>query len=353
MQLLNLNKPFGLASTAPFTRLTCLFAAVFFSVFVSVCSSRAEDSLLVASATQANLPAGLTAPHSAAWRDQIGTFKIGLVRGWSSDMSRPALARVERVFSKAIGIPVRVVVFERFTSLMEAQAGGRIDLAAYSARAFATARLMCECVEALAIPSTMAGETGQIAVLAGDAARMASLAATGTPRLGRVAKAPVATKDMVRGALTLAGKPATGKEPIWVDYPGYGEVIKAYHSHAIDGFVFPAAATQGNMSGAGAKELDGQMDLASGASTSPSRPATVLWRSSFWPYGPVAVLSHLPAGLKSILMTTLEQMDVIDPLAHSTLSEGLPGRLRKADFALFSPVTVSMRTLINLNANWR
>ncbi len=349
MAPLKLNKPFGLAVTPSVKRLACLFAAV----FVSVCSARAEDGLLVASAAQANLPAGLTAPHSADWRDQIGTFKIGLVRGWSSDMSRPALVRVERVFSKAIGIPVKVVVFERFASLIDAQANSRIDLAAYSARAFATVRLMCECVEALVVPTTMAGETGQIAVLAGDAVRIGSLAANGTPRLGRVAKNPIAAKDMLRGTLTLAGKPATGKEPIWVDYPGYGEVIKAYHIRAIDGFVFPAAVTQDNMPGAGEKQLDRHMNLASATSTSPLRPAAILWRSSFWPYGPVAVRSHLPAGLKSILVTTLEQMDVADPFAHSTLSDGLPGRLRKADFAAFSHVTASIRTLIRQNTNWR
>ena len=117
----------------------------------------AQDNSSVAVAPQAALPAQVAPAQTADWRDEIGTFKIGLVRGWSSDMSRLALARVEKTFAKSLDTPVKVVVFERFTSLMDAQADGRIDMAAYSARAFVTLGLMCECVEALATPATLAG----------------------------------------------------------------------------------------------------------------------------------------------------------------------------------------------------
>ncbi|MGL4406243.1 MAG: hypothetical protein ACRCT6_10815, partial [Notoacmeibacter sp.] len=147
-------------------------------LLLSLSAGSAQDNATFASAPQVTLPAETAPVQSKNWRNEIGTFKIGLVRGWSSDMSRVALARLEGVFAKALGTPVRVVVFERFTSLMDAQADGRIDLAAYSARAYATIRLMCECVDAIAKPSTLEGATGQISVLAGDKLRMSSTSAT-------------------------------------------------------------------------------------------------------------------------------------------------------------------------------
>ena len=173
--LLSLNYPY---------RMALVYGAV---LAAGAFAAHAQDNSRVAVAPQAALPAQIAAPQNADWRNEIGTFKIGLVRGWSSDMSRLALTRVENVFSKALGTPVKVVVFERFTSLMDAQADGRIDLAAYSARAFTTVRLMCECVDALATPATQSGQTGQIAILAGDIARIPSLAKIGSSRFGRIA----------------------------------------------------------------------------------------------------------------------------------------------------------------------
>ena len=168
MALLRQNYPLGLVLVPA---LVLGFGAV---------GATAQDNSAVAVAPQAALPQSITATASADWRNDIGTFKIGLVRGWSSDMSRLALGRVENVFARALGTPVKIVVFERFTSLMDAQADGRIDLAAYSARAFATVRLMCECVDALVTPATIAGDTGQIAILAGDASQILTLSAIGS-----------------------------------------------------------------------------------------------------------------------------------------------------------------------------
>jgi phosphonate transport system substrate-binding protein len=317
---------------------------------LGVVGAAAQDNSAVAVAPQAALPASITANPSADWRNDIGTFKIGLVRGWSSDMSRLALGRVEKIFAKALGAPVKVVVFERFTSLMDAQADGRIDLAAYSARAFATVRLMCECVDALVTPATMAGDTGQIAILAGDASKVSSLAAIGSAKLGRVTTAPIATQEMLRGALLIGGKPVTGKEKFWVDYPDYAAAIKAYQNNEIDGVIIPAATSFATIADAGKTELGQLSEVKDGNS---SRQATALWRSSFWPYGPVAVRNNLASEAKDILLRTLEQMDVTEPLAHATLSEGLSGPFRKTDSAGYANVSASIRLLVSQNANWR
>jgi phosphonate transport system substrate-binding protein len=317
---------------------------------LGVVGAAAQDNSAVAVAPQAALPASITANPSADWRNDIGTFKIGLVRGWSSDMSRLALGRVEKTFAKALGAPVKVVVFERFTSLMDAQADGRIDLAAYSARAFATVRLMCECLDALATPATVAGDTGQIAILAGDASKVSSLAAIGSAKLGRVTTAPIATQEMLRGALMIGGKPVTGKEEFWVDYPDYSAAILAYQNNEIDGVIIPIATSFATIADAGKTELGLLSEVNDGNG---SRQATALWRSSFWPYGPIAVRNNLASEAKDILLRTLEQMDVTEPLAHATLSEGLSGPFRKTDSAGYANVSASIRLLVSQNANWR
>jgi phosphonate transport system substrate-binding protein len=319
-------------------------------LFAGPIGAAAQDNSTVAVAPQAALPAQIAPPTSADWRNEIGTFKIGLVRGWSSDMSRLALTRVETVFAKALGTPVKVVVFERFTSLMDAQADGRIDLAAYSARAFATVRLMCECVDALATPSTLAGQTGQIAVLAGDAERLSILAKIGPSKLGRIATASVATQDMLRGNLMIDAKPVTGKEEFWIDFPNYAAAMQAYQTNKIDGFVIPAATSLDNVVSAGSAELGQLPNVGEGEIM---RPVTVLWRSSFWPYGPIAVRNNLAADAKAIVLRTLEQLDVTQPLAHATLSEGLAGAFRKSGQTGFANIGASIRLLVSQNASWR
>jgi phosphonate transport system substrate-binding protein len=319
-------------------------------VSAGLLNASAQDNSTIAAAPQAALPDAITAPQNSDWRNEIGVFKIGLVRGWSSDMSRLALGRVESVFAKALGTPVKVVVFERFTSLMDAQADGRIDLAAYSARAFATVRLMCECVDALATPNTIAGESGQIAILAGDAAKIQALSNIGSAKLGRVSTAGIATEDMVRGTLMIGGKLVTGREDFWVEYPNYSTAIQAYQDKQIDALVVPAAASYETLAIAGKAEL---AQLSGGAAGTGSRTATALWRSSFWPYGPIGVRNNVATEAKMIILRTLEQVDVSDPLVHATLSEGLQGPFRKTNMNGFSNISASIRLMVSQNANWR
>jgi phosphonate transport system substrate-binding protein len=333
--LLRLNYPFRSAVAATASLLAATFTAP------------AQDNSAIAVAPQAVLPAQIAAPQSANWRNDIGTFKIGLVRGWSSDMSRPALSRVETLFSKALGTPVKVVVFERFTSLMDAQADGRIDMAAYSARAFATVRLMCECVDALASPATSSGQTGLIAVLAGDTARLKTLSSIGNSKIGRVATSNVASGNMLLGTLPINGKAVTGKEEFWEQFPDFPAAIAAYQAGDIDAYVVPVATTFAESANA---EPLGTEQIFTGLL---ERPSAAIWRSQFWPYGPIAVRNNLAPEAKTILLQTLEQLDVSEPLAHATLSEGLPGAFQKSNLAGFANVSASIRLLVSQNANWR
>lgn len=304
----------------------------------------------VAAAPQAMLPNGIAPVKSADWRRDAGTFKIGLVRGWSSDMSKPALDAVETVFAKALGTPAKIVVFERFTSLMDAHADGRIDLAPYSARAYASVRLMCECVEPLVTPATLDGSTGQVAVFAGDPSRISTLAAIGPVKIGRVAAANIASSEALRGNLSINGKPVDGKEAFWVDYPDFQSAIKAYQDFATDGLLLPSLTDFESRAEAGRAELLALNNTIDGFN---KRQTKIFWRSPFWPFGPIAVRRNLAVEAKTILLKTLEQMDVTEPRSHAVLSDGLPGAFRQTGSEGYANVTNSIRLLVGQNAKWR
>lgn len=332
-------------------RRMALFA--FATLLATPLSGLAQDqtaSATLAAAPQATLPNEIAPAKSADWRQELGVFKIGMVRGWSSDMSKPAIDKVETVFAKALGTAVKVVVFERFTSLMDAQADGRIDLAPYSARAYASLRLMCECVEPLATPTTLDGSTGQVAVFLSDPSRLPSLAAIGQAKIGRVVSSNIASSEALRGNLTINGKPVDGKEAFWVDYPDYQTAIQAYQAFATDGLLLPSLTNFENRAQAGDAELIALGKNPEGVSV---RQTRVLWRSPFWPFGPIAVRRNLSAEAKTILLKTLEQMDVTEPQSHALLSDGLPGAFRQTGTEGYGNVTNSIRLLVGQNAKWR
>uniref|UniRef100_UPI0038B2F65B PhnD/SsuA/transferrin family substrate-binding protein n=1 Tax=Mesorhizobium neociceri TaxID=1307853 RepID=UPI0038B2F65B len=117
----------------------------------------------------------LALPYTAHadWRDQIGTFRIGIVAEPGAGNTVPGLALLTDAYGKALGMKVEFVVAHDYAALIEAQANARIQYAVYSATAYATASERCGCVEALVAPVDADGATGIRSVLF-DARRQAS-----------------------------------------------------------------------------------------------------------------------------------------------------------------------------------
>ena len=95
----------------------------------------------------------------ADWRDQIGTFQIGIVAEPGAGNTVPGLALLTDAYGKALGMKVEFVVAHDYAALIEAQANARIQYAVYSATAYATALERCGCVEPLVAPSASTGAT--------------------------------------------------------------------------------------------------------------------------------------------------------------------------------------------------
>lgn len=104
-------------------------------------------------------------PAHAGWREDLGTFRIGMVPEPGAGQGIAGLAEIKRAYTMALGMPVEILVARDLGTLIEAQAAGRLEYAVYSATAFATASRLCSCVEPFAAPVAEDGATGLRAVL--------------------------------------------------------------------------------------------------------------------------------------------------------------------------------------------
>jgi phosphonate transport system substrate-binding protein len=314
-------------------------SATLIGIMTMACSgwpTGAETAVAPLLAQETSSLAVTTTPAAQAvdWRADIGTFKVGLARGWSSDMSPAMLQRLERKLAGSLGLPVRVVTFDRFASLIDAQAAGAIDYAVYSARSYAAAQLACECLTVLAQPTGEAGETGQIAHLIGDAARLSGLRLADGARLGWTGAPGSAAAAMVHGRLMVGGVPVSGDDPFWVRYGSQEQAAAAYEQGEIDGFIVHLPARTPN---------DRPADSQLGRSWGLARSVSVQWSSEFWPYGPHAVRAALAPEAQHLLANVLARLDVEDPALHALLADGFGGPLRPVSSDAYRAVTRSVQ----------
>ncbi|WP_367117379.1 PhnD/SsuA/transferrin family substrate-binding protein [Mesorhizobium sp.] len=160
-----------------------------------------RHALKASAAIMTLLGAAWSNPARADWRDEIGTFRVGIVAEPSAGNTVPGLALLTD--AKALGM--KVVVARDFAALIEAQANAHIEYAVYSATAYATTSRRCECIEPLVAPVDSDGVIGIRSVLLTRDAEVPDLAAM---KAHRVAMAP---PDSVGGSLLpLAGLAAEG-----------------------------------------------------------------------------------------------------------------------------------------------
>ena len=120
---------------------------------------RALGVLLGVAALSAALPA------QAGWREDLGTFRIGMLAEPGAGQGITGLAEIKRAYTMALGMPVEILVARDYAALIEAQAAGKLGYAVYSATAYATASRLCTCVEPFVAPVAADGATGLRAVL--------------------------------------------------------------------------------------------------------------------------------------------------------------------------------------------
>lgn len=101
----------------------------------------------------------------AGWREDLGTFRIGLLADPGTGRAIAGLSDIRQAYARALDMPVQVFVARDFAALIDAQATSRIEYAVYSATAFATAKRLCDCVEPLAARQGPQGDIGIRSIL--------------------------------------------------------------------------------------------------------------------------------------------------------------------------------------------
>jgi phosphonate transport system substrate-binding protein len=285
-------------------------------------------------ATQfAALLASLLAPPAAGhagWRDDMKSFRIGLIAEPGASQSVAGLAALKQAYAQALGIPVEIFVARDYAALIDAQATARIDYAVYSTTAYATAALLCACVEPVSAPVGEDGATGIKAILVTRDGRLSK------PSEISVHRVAIAELDSIAGfalpRLELAAGQATlsGSEPFVVR----AESASAAEAMLVEGSVdaifgwLPANADVELPGGTLARLEAAGLDRAS---------LSAVWKSPLLRYGPHALRSGLGAELRLTLVAFLTELKRSQPDIYDLLEPHRGGGLaevRADDYAM-------------------
>ena len=252
-------------------------------------------------------------PAHADWRDDIGTFRIGIVAEPGAGNTVPGLARLTDAYTKALGMKVEFVVARDYAALIEAQANARIEYAIYSATAYSTASQRCGCIEPLVAPVDFDGAIGIRSVLLTRDGKLPDLAALAGHRIAMAPSDSVGGSLLPLAALAAEGRKIAEDAPFLV----HADSAAAAETMLVDGkadglFGWVTAAADGRPEASGTQARLEAAGLSAAA-------LQVVWTSGLLRYGPHAVRSDLDPEAKrrlTVFLTNLKSMtpDVYDLL---------------------------------------
>jgi phosphonate transport system substrate-binding protein len=291
----------------------------------------------------------LALPHAAHadWRDQIGTFRIGIVAEPGAGHTVPGLALLTDAYGKALGMKVEFVVAHDYAALIEAQATARIQYAVYSATAYATALERCGCVEPLVAPVDADGATGIRSVLLTRDSKLPDLAAMQTHRIA------MAPSDNIGGSLLpLAGLAADGikisQDAPFLTHAGSAAAAEAMlvdgQADAVFGWERATAENRTAITGDQSADPDGTAARLEAAGI-PKAALQIIWTSDVLRYGPHAVRSDLDPEAKRRLTVFLTNLRSQSPEVYDFVEAKHSGGFTSAAAGDYSMATAIVRLL--------
>ena len=268
----------------------------------------------IAAAALSIVAACLAMPASADWREEIGTFRVGVVAEPGAGNTIAGLAELNDAFTKALGLKVEFFVARNYAALIDAQASSRIEYAIYSASAYASAYRRCECIEPLVAPTGEDGSIGIRSVLITKDGRMRSAEDLAGRRIALLPGDSIAGHQLPLAAFQPAGKPLSGEETFFVkaESAESAEAMLAEGSvDAVFGWM-PAARP-------GAPDIEGGTMARLEASGIDRAALGIVWRSDILRYGPHAVSSSLDPEPKRRLTDFLTRLREADPDMYKRL----------------------------------
>lgn len=265
----------------------------------------------------------LTAAISSAyadWRDDIGTFRIGMIAEPGAGNTVPGLSALTRAYSMALGMKVEFLVAPDYATLIEAQAAGRVEYAIYSALAYALAFERCGCIEPLVAPTDGDGAVGIRSILIARDGKVPSLQAMPAHRVA------VGPPQSVAGWLLPLADLASNKVSLSQASPFLEHAPSVSAAEAM--LVEKKADAVFGWAPAG---IDADEAMAGGTIARlkeagiPAGSLQVLWRSTLLRYGPHAVLKSLDPEAKRRLGVFLTNLRGQTPETYNLLESRHPG----------------------------
>ena len=293
-------------------------------------------------------------PAKADWRQDIGTFRIGIVAG---DDVQGTYARVEPfrlALAEALGLNVEIFAAKNYRILINAHVAARIEYAIYSATAYATAWKMCECVEPLVLPKSLSGENNyKSIIIAADGGPQNLDQLVGAKLTGLSANSFAGYKF---AAFELAA--AAVKLPDDIQFAPSGEqAVQQYLAgdyNALIGWSSLSGDPQAGYSLGTLKliaELNGKnkADRSQAGLAAPNPViGRVIWQSSAIPHRPHAIRKTLAAEAKTLLRVVLTRMYETDPVAYDSIEPVFGGGFAAASHSQFLPIIAYVNSLAPL-----
>ena len=279
-------------------------------------------------------------PASAGWREDMGTFRVGIVAEPGAGNTIAGLAELNDAYSKVLGLEVEFFVASSYAALIDAQASSRIEYAIYSASAYASAWQRCECVEPLVAPTGEDGSVGIRSVLIARDGRLPSVTDLAGRRIALSPPDSIAGHQLPLAAFQPGGKPLSGAETFFVK-AGSAEAAEAMLAEGSVDAIFgwmPAARP-------GAPDIEGGT-LARLTAAGVDRAAlSIVWRSEVLRYGPHAVSSGLDPEPKQRLIAFLTGLRETDPDIYERLEMHRLGGFTAASQADYAAALAMVRML--------
>jgi phosphonate transport system substrate-binding protein len=258
-------------------------------------------------------------PARADWRDDVKVLRVGILGGTDPAYRLATLEPFRVYLQDKTRVPVEIVPAATYDALIDAQAEGKVDYAIYSATAFATAVVKCDCVEAFAAPVAADGSLGFYAILVGRAGdSIATLAGAEGKRIGLGPADSVAGSIVPRHALAADGiDPDTYFLGI-TEFPAPELAVKAMLRGEVD-----VAAAWSSLTGSESLGYSfGTLNRLVAEGMLGMDRIRIVWQSRLIPFGPHALRTSLPPELKSVLSGALlsmaredtEALDAVDRL---------------------------------------
>lgn len=255
----------------------------------------------------------IAGPVFADWRQSVRALRIAVVAGDNASAAVQRAMPLALYLERTLRIGVDVVPFRSLKAVGDAQAGGRVDIAAYSATGFAATNASCQCLEAVAVPKA---EDGNAFFYAIAVTRREDGVESLTDLQGRVVamgpQSATAARIVPAAVIATDGKGLSDFFAETTEYTDHVAALSALMAGDLD-----AVFTWSSLIG----------DLQSGYSRGPLRRAVrqgvvnmadidVAWQSVPIPHGPVTIRAGLPDDLKATLRTLILNLYDDDPDAY-------------------------------------